>query len=110
MSEETIQDTAEPQPSAAPDPAQAIEQRDPALTAAMETCLSDSEREIVRLWAWEALEPREIAHVLDLTPNAVSVALTRARRKLREELDRQDPLPPGQEPDEGATERERSTR
>ena len=48
--------------------------------------LSDSEAEIVRLWAWDRLEPREIAVVLDLTPNAVSVALSRAKRKLAAEL------------------------
>jgi RNA polymerase sigma-70 factor (ECF subfamily) len=71
------------------DPQAAIEADDPALTAALEL-LSDSEAEVVRLWAWEQLEPREIAIVLDMTPNAVSVALTRAKRKLSERLARQD--------------------
>lgn len=75
----------------APDPQDAIEHSDPELTAALAT-LSDSEAEIVRLWAWERLEPREIATVLELSPNAVSVALSRAKRKLAEILDdrRQD--------------------
>ena len=36
----------------------------------------------VRLWAWEGLAPREIAAALDLTPNAVSIRLHRARSKL----------------------------
>jgi RNA polymerase sigma-70 factor (ECF subfamily) len=110
------------------DPQDAVEHSDPELAAAI-THLSDSEREIVRLWAWERLEPREIAAVLDLTPNAVSVALTRAKRKLADELggrndggdgdgrdegrdeghdERQDPGRAGQETDRHAVEPERS--
>jgi RNA polymerase sigma-70 factor (ECF subfamily) len=71
------------------DPQHAIESADPALAAAIDL-LTDAEAEIVRLWAWEQLEPREIALVLDMTSNAVSVALTRAKRKLAEHLTRQD--------------------
>jgi RNA polymerase sigma-70 factor (ECF subfamily) len=52
--------------------------------------LSESDREIVRLWAWEDLEPREIAVVLDLTPNAVSLKLGRAKKKLEADLSRQN--------------------
>lgn len=44
--------------------------------------LSDRERELVRLWAWEELTPTEIAVVLDITANAASIRLHRARRKL----------------------------
>lgn len=44
--------------------------------------LDDSERELVRLWAWEQLEPREIAIALDTTANAVSLRLARAKRKI----------------------------
>ncbi|MEQ1874049.1 MAG: sigma-70 family RNA polymerase sigma factor [Ilumatobacteraceae bacterium] len=44
--------------------------------------LDDSERELVRLWAWEQLEPREIAIALDTTANAVSLRLTRAKKKI----------------------------
>lgn len=44
--------------------------------------LDESERELVRLWAWEQLEPREIAIVLDTTANAVSLRLTRAKKKI----------------------------
>lgn len=80
------------------DVARAIDDEQPELVAALAT-LSDADAEIVRLWAWEGLEPREIATVLDTTPNAVSVALSRSKRRLRAELDRQDPPPPGQEPD-----------
>ena len=71
------------------DPQHAVESGDPALAAAIEL-LSDAEAEIVRLWAWEQLVPREIAVVVDMTSNAVSVALTRAKRKLAEHLARQD--------------------
>lgn len=67
------------------DPQRRIERIDPELDAAIGT-LSAAEQEIVHLWAWEQLEPREIAVVLDQTPNAVSVALTRARRKLAARL------------------------
>lgn len=68
------------------DPQDLIDRTEPELAAAMAT-LSDSEAEIVRLWAWERLEPREIAVALDMTANAVSVALARVKRKLGERLD-----------------------
>ncbi|GAB7002897.1 RNA polymerase sigma factor [Nocardioides sp. AN3] len=48
--------------------------------------LGDDQRELVRLWAWERLTPAEIGTVLGLTPNAVSIRLTRARQRLRELL------------------------
>jgi len=46
--------------------------------------LDDTERELIRLWAWEQLTPAEIGTALGLTPNAVSIRLTRARQHLRE--------------------------
>ena len=52
--------------------------------------LSDLDREVIRLWAWERLEPREIAEVLDSTSNAISVRLNRARRQLHDQLARKD--------------------
>jgi RNA polymerase sigma-70 factor (ECF subfamily) len=67
---------------------------DPELAAALQS-LSPAEREIVHLWAWEQLAPREIATVVDATPNAVSVALNRARNKIATRLDRQDPTATG---------------
>ena len=73
-----------------PDAGAGIDTTDPDLTAALRS-LTPAEREIVHLWAWERLEPREIAAAVGATPNAVSVALTRARRKLAAELGRQDP-------------------
>ena len=66
--------------------------------------LSEQDRELVRLWAWEQLQPHEIATVLAITPNAVSIRLHRARRKLAELLDdvrkedvRKTDAAPGQE-------------
>ncbi len=63
--------------------------------------LSDLDREVVRLWAWEQLEPREIADALGVTPNAVSARLTRIHYRLRGELARQDHAAAGHE-DHGA--------
>ena len=91
-------------PVAGGDPQRHVERLDPALSAALDG-LSDAEREIVHLWAWEELEPREIALALGTSANAVSVALSRAKRKLADRLepdDRQDHADAGQEPD-GAT-------
>lgn len=59
--------------------------------------LDESDRELVRLWAWEQLEPREIAVVLDTTPNAVSLRLTRAKKKIATSIERQDLAAAGQE-------------
>lgn len=85
------------------DPQLDVERRDPDLARAIES-LTRAEQDIVHLWAWERLEPREIAVVLDLTPNAVSVALARAKRKLAQALDpdgsrRKDSARSGQELD-----------
>jgi RNA polymerase sigma-70 factor (ECF subfamily) len=48
--------------------------------------LRPDDAELLRLWAWEQLTPAEIAGVLDITPNAASIRLHRAREKLRDEL------------------------
>lgn len=52
--------------------------------------LSPDERELLRLWAWEGLAPREIALVLGVSPNAVSIRLHRAKLRLREAMLGQD--------------------
>lgn len=72
------------------------ESADPELEHALAT-LPDSDRELIRLWAWEGLEPRDIATVTGLTVNAATLRLSRARKKLAEKLTRQDPDPSGQE-------------
>lgn len=48
--------------------------------------LPETDAELLRLWAWEQLTAAEIAEALEITPNAASVRLHRAKEKLREEL------------------------
>jgi len=49
--------------------------------------LPGAELEVIRLWAWEQLEPREIATVLGVSSNAVSIRLHRARKRLAASLE-----------------------
>lgn len=58
---------------------------DPNLAAAF-AALADGDREVLRLWAWERLPAREIAVVLDISPNAASIRLHRATIRLRTAL------------------------
>ena len=63
--------------------------------------------EILRLWAWEDLAPREIALALGISANAASIRLHRATKRLREQLGAiagKDPARPGQEGIEPRTE------
>lgn len=69
-------------------------QSDPDLAQALRR-LAPADQEILRLWAWEQLEPREMAVVLDLSPNAATLRLSRARKRLAEILMRQDGAPVG---------------
>lgn len=69
------------EPLAAP-PADLAHHGDPELEAAL-GALAVDDRELLRLWAWERLEPAEIAEVLGITPNAASIRLHRAKRRLR---------------------------
>ena len=63
--------------------------------------LPEPDRELLRLWAWEQLPPREIAVVLGITPNAASIRLHRATQKLKAELERRkDPGSPGHRPEQ----------
>lgn len=55
-----------------------------------------ADRELLHLWAWEDLAPREIAVMLGITPNAVSIRLHRATRRLRHKLEGKDPGGTGQ--------------
>lgn len=59
--------------------------RDPDLEAALAR-LDDEQRELLRLSVWEGFGAGEIAMVLGITPNAVSIRLHRARRQLAELL------------------------
>ena len=56
-----------------------------ALALAFEA-LSDSDQEILRLSAWEALPAREAAVVLGCSPTTFNVRLHRARSRLRQRL------------------------
>ena len=49
--------------------------------------LGDDDAELLRLWAWEQLGPAEIATVLDISPNAASIRLHRAREKFKEKFE-----------------------
>ncbi len=72
---------------AEPPPAQSADTPlDPELDVAL-AALAESDRELLRLWAWEQLGPAEIAPVLGLSPNAVSIRLHRAKKKLAENLE-----------------------
>ncbi|HYF73016.1 MAG TPA: sigma-70 family RNA polymerase sigma factor, partial [Nocardioides sp.] len=48
--------------------------------------LRPADAELLRLWAWEGLEPAALAVVLGITANAAGVRLHRARARLAEEL------------------------
>jgi RNA polymerase sigma-70 factor (ECF subfamily) len=87
--ERLVQRLAQQHPPADDDPL------DGALAEALEA-LPEADQELLRLWAWEQLPPREIALVLGISANAVSIRLHRAKQKLRESLDaRQDGQAPG---------------
>ena len=65
--------------------------------------LSGDDAELLRLWAWEQLTPGEIAVVLDITPNAASIRLHRAKDKLRAALRKVDAGAGHEEPKGGRT-------
>lgn len=58
----------------------------PALQAGLAR-LSIGEREVIELVAYDGLSPAEVAEVLNLTPNAARLRLSRARRHLRQYLE-----------------------
>jgi RNA polymerase sigma-70 factor (ECF subfamily) len=76
----------EQEPRAEPDTGPGSEDGDPQLEEALAS-LPEGDREILRLWAWERLEPGEIAMVLQVSPNAATLRLSRARRKLADALE-----------------------
>ncbi|MGH3348293.1 MAG: RNA polymerase sigma factor, partial [Nocardioides sp.] len=64
--------------------------------------LREDDAEMLRLWAWEQLGPAEIATVVGVTPNAVSVRLHRARSRLADEIGKIE-AGAGHEQSEGGT-------
>jgi len=76
----------------------AIVNRDPdprlLLGAGIDSDLADAmanlprnDAEILRLWAWEDLSASEIAAALQITPNAASIRLHRAKARLKDALE-----------------------
>lgn len=57
--------------------------------------LAESDRDVLRLWAWEGLEAREIGIVMGVSANAASLRLTKAKKKLRSLMGGQDQLDAG---------------
>ena len=79
-----------------PDGGDPADPLDGVLAEALEE-LPEADRELLRLWAWEQLPPRELAVVLGVSANAVSIRLHRARQRLKERLDaRKNGDPTGQ--------------
>jgi RNA polymerase sigma-70 factor (ECF subfamily) len=58
---------------------------DGALAEALDA-LPDTDRELLRLWAWEQLTAAEVAKVLGISPNAAGIRLHRAKAKLKKSL------------------------
>jgi len=73
------------------DPADALDRRD-AFSAAFAQ-LSDEEREVLRLVAWDGLDTRDAAAVLGCSSGAFRVRLHRARRRLAKQLEAAGHLP-----------------
>jgi RNA polymerase sigma-70 factor (ECF subfamily) len=67
----------DPDPSAAPEY--------PELAAALRA-LREEDREVLTLWAWEQLEPREIAIVLGVSVNAATLRLSKAKKRLAQAM------------------------
>lgn len=84
-------------PRAAPDPAAGYDH--PELQAALES-IRDEDREVLTLWAWEQLEPREIALVLGISDNAAAQRLSKAKKRLSKQMARQDRASAGHRGDE----------
>ena len=73
------------------DPAESLGRRD-AFSAAF-ALLDESEREVLRLIAWDGLDTRDAARVFGCSPGAFRVRVHRARRKLAKQLEATEHLP-----------------
>lgn len=73
------------------DPADSLERRDAFSTAF--GLLSEAEREVLRLIAWDGLDMGEAARVFGCSAGAFRVRLHRARRKLAKQLEAAGHLP-----------------
>lgn len=77
-----------PMRDGATDPADAVvtATSDRAVVAAALDDLAESDAELLRLWAWEQLEPAEIAAVLGCSAGTARTRMHRARTRLRSAL------------------------
>lgn len=66
------------------DPTESLDRRD-AFSAAF-ALLTEPDREVLRLVAWDGLDTRDAARVFGCSPGAFRVRLHRARRKLAKQL------------------------
>lgn len=80
----TVRIAAQPHVGAGDDAATVAHRLD--LARALER-LGDRDREALALVAWDGLTPTEAAQVLDISTSAFSVRLSRARRRLRAQLE-----------------------
>lgn len=80
--------TVRPLRGEAEDPSQALVEAAVArdMVAAALDDLGESDAELLRLWAWEQLEPAEIAAVLGCSAGTARTRMHRARTRLREAL------------------------
>jgi RNA polymerase sigma-70 factor (ECF subfamily) len=86
------------------DPAEAIVEASAArgVVAAALDDLSESDAELLRLWAWEQLEPTEIAAVLGCSPGTARTRMHRAKARLRAALAARGVQPPAPPPSPAA--------
>jgi RNA polymerase sigma-70 factor (ECF subfamily) len=77
-----------------PDPADVIADRDADPLLAALAGLSGDDRELLVMRAWDGLPVTDMARLLDVTPNAVSLRLHKARARLSALLDGTDAPPP----------------
>lgn len=89
-------------PLAAPEIAYEPEPVGDSQLAAAFAALSDGDREILRLVAWEGLSPRDAARVLECSPVAARVRYHRAKTRLASHLETAASFRPSQP--KGATE------
>jgi RNA polymerase sigma-70 factor (ECF subfamily) len=73
-----------------PDPARNERSHLPEVVAALKQLRRD-DQEILRLAAWEGLTGAELAVALDCTENAAAIRLHRARKRLEEQLAKEEP-------------------
>ena len=76
-----LQDRLAAQPASVAAPAHADSRESAHLRAALES-LSERDRELLLLMAWEGLELQQAAEVLGVRPNTLAVRFHRARRRL----------------------------